>query len=170
MIKSDWNTDRSTFCSNFKCLALADRFDRWEGEKVANSSVMSSQIEKCTHAHHQSKKTDIFWHRKSLCKVFRSALLVRSEIRDPPGNFQETLKFPGALEISRGPGFFQVLEIFRPPWNFQVFVSFIPMENSWGGAKENVFLKAQPHLLKTELDFAIRNLHKLLFLTTEWQC
>ena len=79
-------------------------------------------------------------------------LLVRCEIRDPPGNFQETLKFPGALEISRGPGFFQVLEIFRAPENFQVFVCYIPMENS-RGVQENVVLKAQPHLLKPESRF-----------------
>ena len=66
--------------------------------------------------------------RKSLQLVSKAqrrlswSLLVQCEIRDPPGNFQETLKFPGALEISRGPGFFQVLEIFRAPENFQVFV------------------------------------------------
>ena len=76
--------------------------------------------------------------------IIALSLLVRSEIRDPPGNFQETLKFPGALEISRGPGFFQVLEIFRPPWNFQVFVCFIPMENSRGGQRKMYFSKHNP--------------------------
>ena len=69
-------------------------------------------------AHNYAPKTPNLKNYHIFGKLRTSAftsLLVRSEIRDPPGNFQETLKFPGALEISRGPGFFQVLEIFRPP-------------------------------------------------------
>ena len=47
-------------------------------------------------------------------------LLVQCELRNPPGNYQESWKFPGTLKISRGPGFFQALEISREPGIFQV--------------------------------------------------
>ena len=48
------------------------------------------------------------------------SLLVQGELRNPPGNYQESWKFPGTLKISRGPGFFQALEISREPGIFQV--------------------------------------------------
>ena len=52
--------------------------------------------------------------------AFNPALLVQCELRNPPGNYQESWKFPGTLKISRGPGFFQALEISREPGIFQV--------------------------------------------------
>ena len=59
--------------------------------------------------------------------------IVNSATVCPTWNKVPPWKFPGDLKISRGPGFFQVLEIFRAPENFQVFVCYIPMENSRGG-------------------------------------
>ena len=74
--------------------------------------------------------------KDALLVIVIVSLLVQCEIRHPPRNFQEAWKFPGVLEISRGPGFFQALEIFRAPENFQVSVYFIPMENSREGTEK----------------------------------
>lgn len=52
--------------------------------------------------------------------LYGLALLVQCELRNPPGNYQESWKFPGTLKISRGPGFFQALEISREPGIFQM--------------------------------------------------
>ena len=78
----------------------------------------------------------------------RHALLVQGELRYPPGNFQETWKFPGVLEKSRGPGFFQVLEISRTPGNFQGSMCIIYLENSRGGYRKVSFSLWMPILSK----------------------
>ena len=80
------------------------------------------------------------WHLKPL--------LVQGELRYPPGNFQETWKFPGVLEKSRGPGFFQVLEISRTPGNFQGSMCIIHLENSRGGYRKVSFSLWMPILSK----------------------